>query len=511
VIEVTGVRVEREGNSRPALDGIDLRLAAAERVALLGGNGSGKTTLLRLLNGTELPTRGRVCVAGHDTADPAAHWTVRRTAGLLFQDPDDQFVSTTAAREIAFGLENLRVPTAEIRAAVDAALRRFDLEAQRDTPPHEMSGGEKARLALAAVWAMQPQVLLLDETQSLLDRDGRERLAAALAALPASTLVVHATTDAEIAATYPRIVVLHEGRLVADGEPGAVLPSLPRAVASLTQLPPAAPVATSHAAGARPILVRAHDVEVRWSVFGRAGPLALDGVSLAVQAGDRVGLMGASGAGKSTLFGVWCGLVRPRRGRVEWSPPAAGGVTTLPSLVFQFAERQLFSETVREDVAYGLRPWGVAAAEVPARVDEALAFVGLPPHEFAARVPFHLSGGEMRRVALAGALAQRRSVLLLDEPTLGLDADGVVRLIAILESLHARGVATWIASHDADFIAATCDRVVVLARGRIAYDGSPGALWADDRQAAILGIDIPTAHKCSPAGGAQRLGSAPQA
>lgn len=237
MIELDHVGVEVPRRTVPLLDGVTFTLVPGERVALLGGNGSGKTTLLRLLNGTRPPTRGRVLVDGLDTRQAAALLEVRRRVGLLFQDPDDQFVSTTVEREIAFGLENLRVPTEEMRGIVDEALERFDLQPHRRTPPHEMSGGEKARLALACVWVMRPRYLLLDETESLLDRRGRERLAAALAALPFETGILHATTDSEFAARFPRVAVVHAGRLVADGAPDEILSRLPDEVAACTGRP----------------------------------------------------------------------------------------------------------------------------------------------------------------------------------------------------------------------------------------------------------------------------------
>jgi len=213
---------------------------------------------------------------------------------------------------------------------------------------------------------------------------------------------------------------------------------------------------------------------------------ALSDLTLSVGPGDRVGLMGASGSGKSTLLLVMAGLRRPQRGSIERG-------AQLPSLVFQFPERHLFGETVREDVAYGLREGGTAAAEIERRVRDALDEVGLPEAEFAARAPFRLSGGEMRRAALAGALAQQRPVLLLDEPTLGLDAEGCARLRASLARVHARGVAIWIASHDADFVAAACDRIVALDAGRIAYDGPAAEFWRDASRASRLGVHRPRA------------------
>jgi energy-coupling factor transport system ATP-binding protein len=235
------------------------------------------------------------------------------------------------------------------------------------------------------------------------------------------------------------------------------------------------------------ILLRACDLEFGYGFERTPDRMALRGVSLEVRAGDRVGLLGASGSGKSTLLHVLTGLLEPQRGKVERDRSA----DWMPSLVFQFPERQLFAETVGEDVGYGLRESGVSRAEIAPRVEAALADVGLPPAEFAARVPFHLSGGEMRRVAVAGALAQCRPILLLDEPTLGLDAEGLARLREILDRVHARGVAYWMASHHVDFVAATCDRVVVLDAGRIAFDGAPAAFWREPGRAAQLGVDRP--------------------
>jgi len=237
MIEVHDVSVELPGGHRSVLDGVSFRLHAGERVALLGGNGSGKTTLARVLNGTQLPTRGRVVVHGFDTRDPEARFEVRRRVGLLFQDPDNQFVTTTVEREIAFGLENINESTPRMRRAVSEALEDFDLRGHEQSPPHEMSGGEKARLALACVWVMGPNTLLLDETESLLDLRGTERLWHQIDALPADTALLRVTTDAEVAATCARVLVLHEGRLVADGVPNAVFAHLPQEVIARVGLP----------------------------------------------------------------------------------------------------------------------------------------------------------------------------------------------------------------------------------------------------------------------------------
>ena len=237
VLELDSVTVRRPHRERPVLENVSLRVCSGERIVLLGGNGSGKTTLVRLLNGTLLPDAGRVCVQGKATTDPQALHDIRRCVGMLFQDPDNQFVTTTAEREIAFGLENLQCSASEMRAVVDEALEEFDLARYRHTPPHEMSGGEKARLALASVWVMGARVLVLDETESLLDRHACRRLWERTDSLPAETIVLQVTTDAEKASEADRVLVLHEGKLVADGTPDAVWAQLPGEVIERVGLP----------------------------------------------------------------------------------------------------------------------------------------------------------------------------------------------------------------------------------------------------------------------------------
>ncbi len=236
---------------------------------------------------------------------------------------------------------------------------------------------------------------------------------------------------------------------------------------------------------AESILLELREASIAYDADSPSVRHALRGVSVRVGTGDRVGLMGRAGSGKTTLLHVLAGLRTPDSGKLH------GAEKRLPSLVFQFPEHQLFAETVAEDVAYGLRARGVPAEDVQTRVEEALVDVGLAPAEFAARAPFHLSGGEKRRVALAGALAQRRGIVLFDEPTLGLDFDGVTRLVAILARMHEGGVAYWLASHDADFVAATCTHLIVLDAGRVVSQGPADDFWSDPDLADACGVRLP--------------------
>ncbi|HNW59042.1 MAG TPA: ATP-binding cassette domain-containing protein [bacterium] len=212
---------DETGQPRPVLNGISMRIEPGESLAIMGANGSGKSTLVKCCNGLLLPGRGQVRVEGLDTADARQLPAIRRLIGMIFQNPDNQIVSTTVEREIAFGLENLGVPVDEMHARVDAMLRQFDLEPYRLKSPHYLSGGEKQRLALAAVLAMQPRYLILDEPTSLLDPQHRRQIIDLLGLLRQQQEVacVLVTQFADEALAAQRLAVLAGGRLFLEGEP----------------------------------------------------------------------------------------------------------------------------------------------------------------------------------------------------------------------------------------------------------------------------------------------------
>lgn len=228
---------------------------------------------------------------------------------------------------------------------------------------------------------------------------------------------------------------------------------------------------------------------------------ALRGVSLQILTGQAVALLGPTGSGKSTLVQHFNGLLRPAAGTVRvaghdlWGPRAdRRRARQQVGLVFQFPEHQLFEETVRRDVAYGPTRLGLSGAVVAERVDEALRAVGLDPARFGGRSPFALSGGEMRRVALAGVLAMRPQVLVLDEPTAGLDPAGKAEMLARLETLHRNGQTIVFITHDMDEAARLADRVVVLNTGRVVMEGSPAEIFLRD-DLGQHGLGLPHAER----------------
>jgi energy-coupling factor transport system ATP-binding protein len=510
------------GREIRALDHVSLRIDEGEYVALMGANGSGKSTLVRHMNALLLPTSGRVRVAGRDTADPACLWEVRQRVGVVFQNPDHQMVAPVVEEEVAFGPENLGVAPAEIRVRIDEALRAVRMESWRLHNPGNLSGGQKQRIAIASILAMRPRVMVLDEPTAMLDAEGRREVLAILRRLrhDHGISVVHVTHSAEEAAEADRVVVMERGRVAASGALQALAaddgrwrafgvraPAVREAIRPLLdrglRLDRALPLDPDHAAPLVAAALRAWhppdrtvagkeversragrvSVEVKnlWHRYMAGTPfetLALRGVSTALRGGERLAIMGGTGSGKSTLIQHFNGLLRPTEGevtvdgRVLFRPPTdLREVRRQVGLVFQFPEHQLFEETLARDVAYGPRNLGLAEEEVGERVRDALALVGLDVETFGDRSPLAMSGGEKRRAALAGVLAMRPSVLVLDEPTAGLDADGEGRVLDIIATLQEGGTATAVVTHDPDLMPRVADRLLLLDEGRVAVDG----------------------------------------
>lgn len=525
-----------------ALSGIDLTIPEAAFVVLLGANGSGKSTLGQLLNGLIRPTQGSVTVDTWTTDNPMHSWEITRQVGMIFQNPDNQLVSTTLEREVAFGLENLGLPTAEIQSRVDWALKCFHLTDYRFHAPHRLSGGQKQRLAIAAVVAMNPRYMVCDEPTALLDPASRREILALLESLRSEhgIAIVYVTQLCEEAVNADTVIVMDGGRIVAQGEPGVILTLseelirrrleapvavrladrlrargvlLPpvvltpdKLVEALTPSPPSPPLAMLMVDASETVstqmerlpIVELQNVSYVYQKGTIQAVSALQDVSLSIETGSIVGLIGPNGSGKSTLAQLLNGLVVPDAGRVIVDGKDLSGrgvdwrsLRCQVGLVFQFPEAQLFEETVFDDVAFGPRNMGVPDGELKLRVYTALERTHLDPDQYASRNPFTLSGGEKRRVAIAGVLAMHPQILVFDEPTAGLDADGAHSIQTILQAFQADGGTIVLISHDMDLVARLAQRVIVLDQGRIVADGPPERVYADVGRLAALSLDVP--------------------
>ncbi len=527
MIEVRGIKVQHPGNVL-ALDGIDVDLHEGQHVALMGANGSGKTTLIRCLNGLLVPTAGSVRIDGMSTTEPDDLVQIRRRVGMVFQNPDDQLVATSVETEIAFGLENNGIPSEEMSQRIDLMLDTFSLTRYRDTAPHLLSGGERQRVAIAAAIALRPTYLLLDEPTALLDPAAREDFMALVDRLvdEYGISILHVTQNAEEAVRAHRLLILRAGRLVCDDGPqvvfssgatleqelGIPLPFSVRCCLSIPALTPPLPLTiedldlrladwyapeisepdiasseksldemglpgTSPSADAR-IRMTIRDLSHIYSEGLPTPVTALTHVNMDITDNQILAIAGASGSGKTTLVQHLNGLLRPTSGHLAldgidlWTNDLSlQQLRQQVGLVFQFPESQLFAETVAQDVAFGPTNVGLDPESVESRVAGALAAVHLPVEEYGRRSPFHLSGGERRRVAIAGVLAMDPQILVLDEPTAGLDASSTQLLTDIVRNLSQKGRSIVLVTHDMDLIARVAPRLVILADGMVAFDG----------------------------------------
>lgn len=472
----------RHGTRRAwAVRGLDLDVAAGERVLLLGPSGAGKSTLLQGLAGLLDPDNGdeegRLGLDGVEVRAARAAGVQAGAArtGLLLQDPLSQTVLARCGDDVAFGLENHGVPREQIWARVDEAMAAVGFPYGRAHPTARLSGGERQRLALAGVLALRPGLLLLDEPTAMLDPVGADGLRATVGDLLALTGAGCVLVEHRVGPWLPlvdRVVVLETGGGVrADGSPADVLGRHGAELAAggvwVPDHPPRTPPPRTGARGPR--LLQAEGLSVRRP--GALAPAAV-GVDLRVDAGTCTAVLGPNGAGKSTLALALSGLAAPDAGRLVAHEALADGAGPSPhrwrarelasriGTVFQEPAHQFVAATVADELAVGPRLQGVDPTRTAGVVDELLQRLRLDT--LAAANPFTLSGGEQRRLSVATVLATRPRLLVLDEPTFGQDSRTWAELVALLAEVREDGVAVCAVTHDADLVAALADDVLRL-------------------------------------------------
>ena len=486
---------------------------------VLGPSGSGKSTLARALAGLVPHTlpgswQGSLRIGEMDVASTPARFLGERV-GLVFQDPDSQLVMARVDDEVAFGLENRGRSRSEMEARVPEALAEVGLAGFEPRGTLTLSGGEKQRLAIADVLAAQPSLLVFDEPTANLDPPGMHATMKRLAALAERrehtiVLIEHRLEAALPLADYV-LLLDDEGRQLAFAPAGSVGPE---AVSLLEKsgawVPcswkglevPAGPVAadSSDWAGAIPLapteqlLLHADDVGFDYPVDSSGAHPALDGISLEARAGERIALVGPNGAGKSTLLFILAGLRRTGRGTVGLRAVASDGgpledlrdparlrpqeIASKIGLVFQDPELGFVARTARDEVtATSLAIAGRRGRRGQSLdSDGVLARFGLG--HLTGEDPFRLSQGEQRRLSLAALVLRPPAVLLLDEPTFGLDRRGTDAVMSLLDEQRAIGQVQVLATHDPRLLP-RCDRVLALDHGRIVFDGTADAFLAD--------------------------------
>ena len=508
------IRFSYDRGTSWALDGVSLTVHAGERLCLVGPNGSGKSTLARLIAGLTAPDGGEVTLLEQRvyTAGPNAdaYRAARRGIGMVFQNPEDQLVTTVLEDDVAFGPENLGLERGLIGERIVDSLQAVGLANLRQSDPTRMSGGQQQRAAIAGMLAMNPAMLVLDEPTAMLDESARAEVMRILDDLQArGTTIVHVTHHPDETVHADRIVRMEAGRIVGVTAAADNRPPLAEAVSQSeteggigTEAAPSRPTNDSPRQRERedgselPLLsdgigdmtdpiIRVSHLTYRYPSAKRA---VIDDLSFTIARGETVALMGVNGSGKSTLVRMLCALAAPTAGSIEVAGvpvasigrrgrsarPKSANRRQLAQLrrhmgyVMQHPEHQLFADTVAEDVAYGPRNQGLAEAEVADRVRESLDLLHIG--HLADRSPFDLSGGQQRLAAIAGVLACNPDVLIMDEPTASLDAQAKKRIHELLRMLKSRGVTVLIITHDWEEAEHIADRVV-----RMPIAGAAGA------------------------------------
>jgi energy-coupling factor transporter ATP-binding protein EcfA2 len=537
LIEINGLTVKYPGRKLPVLQDVNLHLRQGETVLLLGASGCGKSTLALTLNGL-IPhesgsiLNGRVCVDGQDTQRTTVA-NLAQKVGIVFQDPDAQFATLTVEDEIVFGLENLCLPPSEMDKRVVRALAQVGLPHHRERRVDQLSGGEKQRIALASLLAMEPSVLVFDEPTANLDPVGTRDVFALIRQCKeqgAHTIVLIEHKLDDLMDLVDRVVVLGTGgSILADGTPRAVFRDaidilqqygvwIPQVALlaqrlrdqgmALTKFPitpgEAEDVLREAGVGGKHIVMATKPeserkteqlaIEVKNLTFRAGRRTILDQVSLNVPQGDFLAVVGANGAGKTTLVQHLVDIVHPAVGTVrlhgkDVSRMAAKDLVRQVGYVFQNPEHQFITDSVAEEVGYGLRVMGLAKDKIITRTETLLDRFGLT--RFGPANPFTLSHGEKRRLSVATMLAVGQQILILDEPTFGQDQRNAEALLDLLCTLHAEGSTIMMVTHDMSLVARYAHHVAVMNDGRIIYHGTPAELFVQPDLLAQAHLTMP--------------------
>lgn len=539
------------------LKGVDLTIKKGEFIALLGRNGSGKTTFSKQLNAILRPSEGTVTVDEMGTKDADKLYEIRQRVGMVFQNPDNQMVAANVEEEVAFGPENLGMESDTIVARVKQALEQVRMWKRRKTAPNHLSGGQKQRIAIAGILAMHPDYIVLDEPTAMLDPKGRKEVMEALQRLnqEQEMTVILITHDMEEAALAGRVILLVDGQVRFDGTPEDFFGE----DALLAEMGMEAPLsyrvrklidsdvfekkigdarveeatidkrekvaeydktgreweasselvdkkknkkAEAETDEKNQALLSLQHVSYIYSPGTAYEKVALDDVNLSLGKGEIVGLAGHTGSGKSTMIQLLNGLLKPTSGTVTFEGKdihakgySGNYLRSKVGMVFQYPEHQMICDTVWEDVAFGPSKQGLTGEACETRVEEALRFVDLPEKYYQAS-PLQLSGGQKRRVAIAGVLAMHPEYIILDEPAAGLDAAGKREIFDRIRRMsREQGIGVLLVSHSMEDLAEYADRIIVLDDGKKILDDRPAEVFAERETLETCGLDVPEAVK----------------
>lgn len=465
-VSLQKVRFSYDGGKTWILDGIDLEIAYGQRIAIIGKNGSGKSTLAKIIAGLSSPDSGIVTLCGikvfeANNVDSKAYQKARESIGALFQSPEDQIVTTVVEDDVAFGLENLCASKEFMKQNISNALRAVNMENHRFSDPSNMSGGQQQRVAIASSIATKSKLLVLDEPTSMLDSCAKEDVNKLFDKLQTSgTTIMQVTHKISECKNADRILMLENGKLRDV--------SLLKLDEFFTEKSPTVIESKSMTENVENSNTAIEISNLRLSYSKNQTPILCD-YSLSVKSGEIVAIMGKNGCGKSTLAKAICALIKYDSGSIcvngikiseKTSKSQMREIRKNIGYVMQLPEQQLFAQTVFEDVAYGPKNFGLEGRELHSRVLNALKSLHI--EHLAQKSPFELSGGQQRLAAIAGVLACNPKILVLDEPTAGLDFEYAKIVLKILSDLHNKGVTIIVITHDLNEAKSLGARIVTL-------------------------------------------------
>lgn len=545
------IRRDEENNVESittALDHVDLDIEPGKFIAILGHNGSGKSTLAKHINALLSPTEGTLWVDGMDVSEENHVIPVRKSAGMVFQNPDNQIIASVVEEDVAFGPENIGIPTDEITERVKKSLESVGMTKYSMHSPNKLSGGQKQRVAIAGVLAMEPKCIVFDEPTAMLDPNGRKEVLATAHQLNKEkgvtilwiTHYMEEVIDADYVYVmeagnivmqgtardlFSNVAKLKEHRLdvpqitlvadclrkwnfpIAEGilsidEFVEALSKVPNTAAQYAKVPEEYQSQNWKVSKAKEkkladALILDH-VSYVYNSDTTYAVKALNDVNLTIEPGQFVGIIGHTGSGKSTLIQHLNGLLKATEGHLYYKGEDTyekrydmRKLRNHVGLVFQYPEYQLFETTVFADVCFGPKNQKLSQKEVELRAFDALSSVHFPEELFY-QPPFDLSGGQKRRVAIAGVLAMKPDVLILDEPTAGLDPAGRDEILNLIAGMHEElKITVILVSHSMEDVAKYVDRIIVMNAGEVMYDDVPREVFGHYKQLEEVGLSAP--------------------
>lgn len=514
-----------------ALNNVSLSINVGQKVVILGENGSGKSTLAHIINALNFPQEGNVLVFGKSTQDEEVFSKIHQLIGMVFQNPDNQIVGTTVEEDVAFGPENLAIPREDMLKLVPEAIKKVGLEGLELRTPAELSGGQKQKLAIAGILAMQPSCIILDEATSMLDPKSRNEILSLLYELNEkyNITIINVTHHMDEVVGVDQVFVMQSGKIVFAGKPeefftedylikdvsmrkpeyvelssrlfddlqenldNKFLISPKTAATNISAILKQAeteklqelfseldeedlfPDTASYINSIkdnRELVIKAENLSFQYDKDDDDAFDALIDINLNIYSGEFIAICGSTGSGKTTLVQHFNGLIKLQSGELKVFDKDLRNIEDIADIrknvgmVMQYPEDQLFAESIFEDVAFGPKQLGFPEEEIADAVSDALRMMGMQDID-PDKSPFALSGGQMRRVAIAGILAMKPKVLILDEPGAGLDPKGKKELYNILKQLQNQGVTIIMISHSMEDVSKLADRVIVMKKARI--------------------------------------------